>query len=89
MLHCYSEYVKPLEQTLVEQLIGRGPRTDVELVAGLGVDYDLFKEAMDRLLDRGEVREVGADPETLYALTTSEGDTPLTTSEPAKVKESG
>lgn len=67
--------VKALEQTLIEQLVGRGSLSDVDFVADLGIDYPTFETTMTKLVQEHRVRVVNSDPEaeTVYELVDKSG----------------
>jgi hypothetical protein len=65
--------MKSLDQTLLEQLVGRRSLSDVDFVTDLGIDYSTFNQTMSRLVDDGlvEVVSPASASETVYQLASS------------------
>lgn len=65
--------MKPLDLTLLEQLVGRRSLSDVDFVTDLGIDYSTFNQAMSKLVNDGlvEVVSPSSASETVYQLSSS------------------
>lgn len=65
--------MKSLDQTLLEQLVGRRSLSDVDFVTDLGIDYSTFSQTMSRLVDDGLVEVVSPSSanETVYRLSSA------------------
>jgi predicted transcriptional regulator len=65
--------MKSLDQTLLEQLVGRRSLSDVDFVTDLGIDYSTFDRTISKLVDDGlvEVVSPSSASETVYQLSSS------------------
>lgn len=83
--------MKSLDQTLLEQLVGRRSLSDVDFVTDLGIDYPTFEDSMSKLVGDGLVKVVSPSSatETVYQLTDSAGTHPTRQSSPVSRRRRG